>query len=640
MNRTVQSLQRAASTAHTRRLATWIRRAALLAAVLAVPAVMSVMAPTLAASPRPAPGPQAPQAAAAAADPDRTLAAMHDELERSRTRLALPGQEKPYYIEYRLLDSDERTIVAEFGSIVSSTTTRNRYMSVDVRVGNYHVDSSNFISGGGFRGFLDSTGTVGIDRDYDSLRQDLWLATDQGYKQALDLLSGKRAFLRNLASAPTIDDFSEEPPMVMVEPRQDPDWTARNWEAEAKQASGALRAYPQISGSRVIYRLIYTTTYLMSSEGTQIRASRSLAAIEAGLSAQADDGTLVHHYLTVYAGKPSGLASADSVRQQLDRVGRELVALRAAPRMSDYDGPVLFEAPAAGALVAQLLGPSLGGARPLLSANSRFDQMQQALGGRSEWSGRLGQRVMPAGVGLVDDPTVKDFQGQELIGAFNVDQEGVRAQRVALVGDGILRDLLMSRRPGPELVRSNGHGRSANLADARPMAGNLFFNATGGKSPADLRQAFIAACRENGQQWCLLVRRMDNPVIASPNQDELSDSFAQLAGGAPNGDRLPLLVYRVNVQDGREELVRGAVLSRLTSRSLRTISGFGSDPTVFSYVQSQDAEIVGTALGVFGTADNGVPATVIAPSLLFDEVEVHGPHGEARRMPMVTPPPL
>ena len=142
---------------------------------------------------------------------------MHDELERSRTRLALPGQEKPYYIEYRLLDVDERTIIAQFGSIVSSTTTRNRFMSVDVRVGNYHVDSSNFLSGGGFRGFLDSTGTVGIDRDYDSLRQDLWLATDQAYKQALDLLSGKRAFLRNLANAPTIDDFSEEPPMVLIE---------------------------------------------------------------------------------------------------------------------------------------------------------------------------------------------------------------------------------------------------------------------------------------------------------------------------------------------------------------------------------------------------------------------------------------
>ena len=592
------------------------------------------------ARPRPAHPAAVPQAAAATNDSDKTLAAMHDELERSRSRLVLLGQEKPYYIEYRLLDVDERTVVAQFGTLISTNTSRNRFMSVDVRVGNYKVDSSNFLSAGGFRGFLDSTGTIGIDRDYDSLRQDLWLATDQAYKMALDQLSGKRAFLRNLANAPTIDDFSEEPPMVQVDPLPTPDWTARNWEAEAKQVSSALRAYPEINGSRVVYRLVYTTTYLMTSEGTQIRVGRSLASIEAGMSALAADGTPVHNYVTIYANKPGELVSADMVKQRVDQAGRDVVALRNAPRISDYDGPVLFEAPAAAALVAQLLGPSLGGARPLLSANPRFDQMQQTLGGRSEWSGRVGQRVMPAGVSVVDDPSMKDFQGQPLIGAYDVDQEGVKAQRVALVVDGLLRDLLMSRRPGPELVRSNGHGRAANLADARPMSGNLILSSSSGKSAAELKDAFVKSCKENGQQFCLIVRRMDNPVVASSNTDELSDSFADLANGAPNGDRLPLLVYRVNPQDGSEQLVRGAILSRLNSRSLRNLAGIGSDPFVYSYLQSEDAEIAGTALGSFGTSDNGVPTTMVAPSLLFDEVEVHGPHNEARRMPMVTPPPL
>ena len=624
------------------------RRAASLSRFVLAAALAVMMCQPVTAGARPAKPAQAPQAAqttaaAAAAfnDPsDRTLAAMRDELERSRARLSLPGQEKPYYIEYRLLDFDEKTIIAQFGSIVSSTTVRNRYMSVDVRVGNYKIDSSNFLSGGGFRGFLDSTGTIGIDRDYDSLRQDLWLATDQAYKQALDQLSGKRAFLRNLANAPTIDDFSEEPPTVLIEPRQDPDWSNRNWEAEAKTASAALRAYPQINGSRVIYRLTYTTTYLMTSEGTQIRAGRSLASVEAGMGAIAADGTPVHNYVSIYASKPSGLAAADAVRQQLDAAGRDLVALRNAPRIADYDGPVLFEPQAAAALLAQLLSPSVGGARPLLSANARFDQMQQALGGRSEWEGRIGQRVMPTGVGLVDDPTVKEFQGKELIGSYTADQEGVQAQRVPLVVDGFLRDLLMSRRPGPERIRSNGHGRAANLADPRPMPSNLILSSSAAKTPSELKIDLLTMCRENGQQWCLIVRRMDNPVLASSNNDELSDSFADLATGAANGDRFPLMVYRVNVQDGSEELVRGGIFSRLTSRSLRDIVGMGNDPTVFSYLQSQDAEIVGTALGAFGTADNGIPTTVIAPSLLLEEVEVRGPHNEARRLSMVTPPPL
>src|ERR1700722_437990 len=238
--------------------------------------------------------PQSAQAVAPvpAGDADKTLAALHDELDRSRTRLMLPGQEKPYYIQYRLLDLDQRTIVAQFGSLIGSTTTRNRFMSVDVRVGDYKLDNSNFIAGQGFRGFLGgSTSSVGIDRDYDSLRQDLWLATDQAYKEALDSISQKRAFLRSLANAPTIDDFSQEPPTVIVQPHMEPDWTTRNWEAEAKAVSAVLKKYPEIYNSRVTYRIIYATTYLVTTEGTQIRSGRVFVSIESSLGAETNDGT-------------------------------------------------------------------------------------------------------------------------------------------------------------------------------------------------------------------------------------------------------------------------------------------------------------------------------------------------------------
>ena len=575
-----------------------------------------------------------------AGDSDKTLAALHDELQRSRDRLVLPGQEKPYYIEYRLLDLDVRTISAQFGAIIGSTTTRNRYMDVDVRIGDYKLDSSNFISDQGFRGFLGSNGTVGIDRDYDSLRQDLWLATDQAYKQALDSFSHKRAFLTSLANAPTIDDFSQEQPLVQVEPRTEPDWTDRKWEAEAKAVSGVLRNYPELYNSRVTYHLIYATTYFVSTEGTQVRVTRSLAGIEASLSAETNDGTPLHDYLTAYARRPGDLPAADAVKQQLDRVGKELAALRTAPPVQDYEGPVLFEARAAGPLLAQVLAPSLGGSRGYLSMNSRFDQMMQSLGGRSEWTGRAGQRVLPADVNLVDDPTAQQFQGQPLLGFYDADQEGVKPQKVQIVENGILRQLLMSRRPGPEFTRSNGHGRATFLAEPRALMSNLFLTSANAQSPADLKKKFMDACKQNGQKWCLIVRAMDNPVIASSSQQELSDALAILATGAQKGDRLPLLVYRVNVDDGHEELVRGAVLAGITSRSVRALLGVGNDPAVFSFAQSQDAEIAGTALAAFGSISGGVPSTVIAPSLLFEEVEVRGPHGEPRRMPVVPLPPL
>ena len=581
----------------------------------------------------------------APADGDYTLAAMQDELDRARTRLELtiPGTNqpaRPYFIQYRVLDLDVRTIVAEFGALVSSTAGRNRIMSVDVRVGDDNLDSSNFITDEGFTGFLGSTGTIGIDRDYNSLRQDLWLATDQSFKAAVENYSKKQAFMSRLAHAPSIPDFSAADPTVSVEPLQASDWTTRNWEQEARAVSAAVRQFPQLYGSRVTYHLIYTTSYLLNTDGTKIRANHSLAAIEASLQTESDDGMNLHNFYAVYRHRPDQLPTADDAKKALEKAGEQLITLRVSPPAADYDGPVLFEAPAAGSLLAQMLGPSLSGARGPLAMQSAFDQLMDRLGGRSEWTGKLGSRVLPGSVSLLDDPTAKQFQGHDLLGSYAVDQEGVKAQRVEIVNSGLLLNFLMSRRPGPDLDHSNGHGRAAYLGDPRPMASNLFFTSLDGISPDDMKKKFMDECKQNGNKWCLIVREMDNPVLGVREQEDLSDIVMGAASGAATGDRLPLLVYRVDVADGRESLVRGARLTGLTLRAVRNIAAVGNDATAFDFMQSQQAGFAGTALAAFGAADSGVPTTVVAPSLLLDDVEVHGARGEPERLPLVPPPPI
>ena len=621
-----------------------IPNASLVFAAIATLFVMSAW-PVAAAPPRHPAATLAQPQQAAAADSDHTLAAMQDELNRARTRLELtiPGTNepaRPYFIQYRVLDLDVRTIVAEFGALVSSTSGRNRIMSVDVRVGDDNLDSSNFITDEGFTGFLGSTGTVGIDRDYDSLRQDLWLASDQAFKAAVENYSKKQAFMSRLAKAPSIPDFSPATPTVSVDPLQASDWTTRNWEQEARTVSAALRQFPQLYSSRVTYHLIYTTSYLLNSDGTKIRANHSLAAIEASLGTESDDGMALHNFYAVYRHRPDQLPAADDVRKDLGKAGEQLITLRVSPPAADYDGPVLFEAPAAGSLLAQMLGPSLSGARGPLAMQSAFDQLMDRLGGRSEWTGKLGSRVLPGTVSMLDDPTAKQFQGRDLLGTYDEDEEGVKGQRVELVTNGLLLNFLMSRRPGPDLDHSNGHGRAAYLGDPRPMASNLFFTSSDGISPDEMKKKFMDACKQNGNKWCIIVRAMDNPVLGVREQEDLSDIVMGAASGAAMGERLPLLVYRVDVADGRESLIRGARLTGLTLRAVRNISAIGNDATAFDFMQSQQAGFAGTALAAFGSADSGVPTTIVAPSLLLDDVEVHGARGEPERLPLVPPPPI
>jgi len=576
-------------------------------------------------------------------DNDQTLHAMRDEMNRSQARLELtiPGVAqpvKPYYIEYRLLDLDVREIVGDFGALLSTTHTRTRFMNVSARVGDYKRDSSNFISDDGFRGFIGPTGSVGIDRDYNSLRQDLWIATDQAFKEAAETYSRKQAYLGTLARQTNIDDFSQAEPVHIVEPLVIPDWSNRNWEQEARDSSAALRAFPELYESRVTYYLVYATEYLVTSEGTEIRTNRSFASIESALNTLADDGVPLDHFYATYAPKPADLPAPDAVRAALNVTGTELMTLRAAPTAQDYTGPVLFEARAAAPLLAEVLGPAMSGARPPISFSPVMEQLLTNLGGNSDWVTRIGARVLPTSVTLVDDPTLKDFGGKPLIGGYVVDQEGVRAEKITLVANGTLKNELMSRRPGPDFGESNGHGRAAFLGDAMPIMSNLIFTSSEALSPSDLKKKFLDECRSEKLSYCMVVREMDNPALSLLHQEDFQELLASFGGGAGTGDRLPLVMYRVYPDDGREEMVRGARLIGVNARALRNISAIGNDSFVFNYMQSQVAGFAGTALSAFGSAQNGLPASVVAPSLLFEELEVRGARGEPKRLPLLPAP--
>ncbi len=583
--------------------------------------------------------------AQAVKDNDQTLHAMHDEMARSKDRLELTidanGKPvRPFYIEYRLLDLDVREITAQFGALISTTKTRNRFMNVEARVGDYKLDSSNFISDEGFRGFIGSTGSVGIDRDYDSLRQDLWIATDQAFKEAVEGYSRKKAYLNSLANQNQYDDFSKAQPVQLIEPLVTPDWSNRNWEQEARDTSATLRAFSLLQESRVTYYLVYATEYLLTSEGTEIRTNRSFAATEGGMNTLASDGVQLSHFYAAYAPKPTDLPNVDTVRKGLNVAASELMALRASQPAQDYTGPVLFEARAAAPLLAEVLGPNLNGARPPIAFRPVMEQFLSNIGGKSDWAGRLGARVLPTNVTIVDDPSAKEFKGTPLIGGYAVDEEGVRAAKVAPIEKGVLKQLLMSRRPGPDSNESNGHGRAAFLSDAKPSMSNLIFSSAETVSAAELKKKFIETCKAEKLEYCLVVREMDNPAISLLHQDDFSELLASFGGGAGTGDRLVSLVYKVFTDGRPDEIVRGARIIGLNARTLRNISAAGSDDFVYNYMQNQTQGFAGTALGAFGSAQNGLPSSLVAPSLLFEEVEVRGARGEPKRLPLLPAPTL
>jgi hypothetical protein len=131
---------------------------------------------------------------------------------------------------------------------------------------------------------------------------------------------------------------------------------------------------------------------------------------------------------------------------------------------------------------------------------------------------------------------------------------------------------------------------------------------------------------------------MDNPALGITHEDEQGGELQGIAAGAASGERVPLVLYRVNVADGSEELLRPGHLLGMDLRALRDAAGFGNDMTLYTYTQNQ--RLAGTALATFGTADEGLGSTLTAPSLLFSDVEGREARGEMRRLPLVPAPPI
>lgn len=100
-------------------------------------------------------------AAAAAQKDDVEARAMHDEMQRSMQQLQLEGEQKPYFISYKIADSERLEAQASFGALTGSSRTRSRVLYVTVRVGDYDLDNTGGGSGAGSSPLLALTTFMG-----------------------------------------------------------------------------------------------------------------------------------------------------------------------------------------------------------------------------------------------------------------------------------------------------------------------------------------------------------------------------------------------------------------------------------------------------------------------------------------------
>jgi predicted Zn-dependent protease len=520
---------------------------------------------------------------AAANDSDIVLKALQDELQRSISKLVIQGQAKPYFIEYEVMDAQSFTATAAFGGLLYAQRNHGRALTVDVRVGSYEFDNEPM-------GYPMS---VAIEDDYNALRHELWLATDAAYRGAVEQIARKRAFLKNRIDEEKIPDFSQEDPTVLLLAKQTLNFDQKQWETMVRDLSALFRQFPIIKDSRVTLQAQLVHRYLVNSEGTRIRRPMLMISLEANAIAQTADGMWVNLGTPFHATSPEQLPSHADMKKAIQQMAEQLTKLQAAPVLNEnYLGPVLFAGAASAELFSQLLAPEFCSYRPPVGMQGED---------RSELANRLNRRVLPFHVSVYDDPTQEKFGDKALLGSYKVDDQGVAARKISLVEQGVLKNLLLSRRPRKNMLRSNGHGRSGLNGGAATEIGNLFIQSSDGKSYDQLKQELLKMCKALEMPYGIIIK-----------------------GGGLND---PSLTYKVYVEDGREELIRGVSIGELTVKQLKAqIIAVGND----SYVLNR--------AGGGGYGGSGVSASVIAPSVLLEELELKKPSGAQQKPMLLTHP--
>jgi predicted Zn-dependent protease len=525
---------------------------------------------------------QSPTRADAERDP--VLKAMLAELDRSQSQLQLKGFEKPFYIQYRIEDVDDFETKAAFGASQGVNHAHQRIARVIVRVGDYKTDSS----GGRGDGALQ---LAALDNDPIAIRTALWAATDQAYKAALAAYAQKQAELKQVETPPQADDFSQEKPLISLAPPLSLKLDEPVWEGHVAQASGLYRATANSSQRDIEYSTAefharVTTTWLASSEGAIVRKSASEFHEVFDVGTQAADGMRLDRSYSSTGVTLAELDSPDAFTKHAVSLIASLADLRQAPLVEEeYHGPLLLSADAASDTLRTLVASGVTATRPKLGTEARTN---------GPFASSYHARVLPDFLDVVDNPTLKSFAGKSLVGAYDVDDEGVPAHPVKLISAGKLENYLLGREPVKDFPHSNGHGRAGITAAPRPSIGVFHVSAREGLSDDELNRKLLDLAKD---------RSLKNVYYVATLGGELT----------------PRLLYRV-AADGKRELVRGATFDDLDQRTLRSdVLAAGQQPWVANY---------------FGD----VPETVIAPALLIDDVTIRRANRKNDKLPFYPPP--
>ncbi len=529
---------------------------------------------------------------------DVLLATMEKELHRGQSELAKQDP-APYFTSYNVTDGESLAILSDQGGVLTSSHARRRSADVSMRIGAPALDNTHDQER--FSGI--TSGQLPQRDDPDAIARVLWRLTYEQYRKARQAFTNVKT--KSAVRAKDEDDspdFSQEKPSTYIEKAPSVAFPEQKaWEELARRYSASFRQFPQVEESMVILYAERDHSYLVSTEGTKIVTADAVFRLVIQAQTLADDGMQLMRVETFQSSDPAKLPSEAEVAAKVRKMASDLSALRAAPLAEPYNGPALLSGRAAAVFFHEVLGHRVEG------------QRQRGRDEGQTFTKKVNEKILPEFLSVTDDPTLRALDGTELSGFYRYDDEGIPAERVEVVKDGILKNFLMGRLPVKNFSNSNGHGRAQ--AGLMPVGrqGNLIVTSSKTIPDAQLRARFIEEIKKQGKPYGLYF-------------EDIQGGFTLTTRDLPQAFQvLPVMVWRVYADGRPDELVRGVDIVGTPLTVLTEIAATGDTTSVFN--------------GICGAESGSVPVSAAAPAMLFSEMEVQKRKYGDTRPPILPPPP-
>lgn len=318
--------------------------------------------------------------------------------------------------------------------------------------------------------------------------------------------------------------------------------------------------------------------YLLKSDGTAIVQNSRTFGIWLSVSIKDAKGVECPLYRDFFAYDESELPDED----ELSRVVTDLIeradALSKAPMAEAYSGPVLFSGDAGGVFFHEVLGHRLE------KEDSEFKPM-------------MGKSVLPSDISVSSDPTINKIHDTALNGYYLYDEEGVKAQKVECIKDGIMKNFLHVIPQKKEDAPSNGHGRAAFGEVPMTRQSNLLVETSRPYTEEQLREMFVQQLKEDNKEYGYYIRTVSNGWTTTSNNTNRVSAF----------NVVPIETYRVYADGRPDSLVRG-------------VSFIGTPLAAFSNIKAAGGKIE-ISNGRCGSRSGWIPVSITAPMIYVSQME-------------------